>query len=183
MSSKLVHFKFWKISRWSSLILIPWVCAHSAGLCGVEIIYSGPSSDSVSGYSYRELRESWFTSWPLLRLNRIKTNWKFPGLRASWSSRLWFSWNLSTSCFSESPLDAVQLNSDRFNTISTRCSANSLHKTLGISGKMSDDAEAHDNVWYVSGYLLIFFASFACEISSKISSKCQTQQTKNLMNL
>lgn len=46
-----------KYPGWSSLILIPRVQAHSAGLCRVEIIYSGPSSDCVSGYSYSEYCE------------------------------------------------------------------------------------------------------------------------------
>lgn len=87
--------------------------------------------------------ESWFV--PLLvllpRLNRIKTNWKFSGLRADrrhGAGRLWFSWNPLTSCSNEFYVGCNWTRQrDRFNTISTLLcrSINSLHNVLGVLRK------------------------------------------------
>lgn len=87
--------------------------------------------------------ESWFVPFLVLlpRLNRIKTNWKFSGLRADrrrGAGRLWFSRNPLTSCSNEFSIGCNWTRQrDRFNTISTLLcrSMNSLHNVLGVLSK------------------------------------------------
>jgi hypothetical protein len=90
--------------------------ARGTGLSAKSQLYIPVLLQTLSRDIRIEDCESWFaTPFVLLRLNRIKTNWKFPGLRAnrcSGAGRLWFSWNPLTSCSSANPpSDAFELDS------------------------------------------------------------------------